>query len=112
MFEIVKKLSECDFVDKIEVIEMVDEHSIKLLKVKSEIRNETVLYISELHTREYQKYSYHWQSRNGELLLRWDNSPHHRELPNFPYHLHRGSSIEASFRVEIDDVLSEIRGLL
>lgn len=112
MFEIVKKLDESNIVEKVEIIEMVDEQSIKMLKLKAELRNRTILYIHELHTKKYQKYSYHWQNKDGKLFLRWDNSPHHKELPNFPYHLHKKSKIESSFRVEIDDVLSEIRNLL
>ncbi len=33
-------------------------------------------------------YSFHWQDRNGSLVRRWDNAPHHPELDSFPYHIH------------------------
>jgi uncharacterized protein DUF6516 len=30
-----------------------------------------------------QTYSYHWQTRKGVLLNRWDNAPHHLKLLHF-----------------------------
>ena len=37
---------------------------------------------------EIAKYSIHWQDRAGQLIRRWDNAPHHPDLPNAPHHLH------------------------
>jgi len=34
------------------------------------------------------KYSFHWQYPEGKLRRRWDNAPHHPELPNSPHHVH------------------------
>ena len=36
-----------------------------------------------------QDYSLHWQHSDGALVQRWDTSPHHSELANFPSHTHR-----------------------
>ena len=36
------------------------------------------------------KYSFHWQKADGALLRRWDNAPHHSEIPSFPHHIHDG----------------------
>lgn len=36
------------------------------------------------------KYSFHWQSSDGQLRKRWDNAAHHPEVPTHPYHLHEG----------------------
>ncbi len=65
---------------------------------------------SELHTREYldeyeKKYSFHWQTATGDLLVRWDNAQHHRELSTHPDHKHVDGGVEASFEVSLDDVL-------
>jgi hypothetical protein len=35
-------------------------------------------------------YSYHWASAGGNLIQRWDNTPHFPDLPNFPFHSHAG----------------------
>lgn len=37
------------------------------------------------------KYSFHWQDAGGELRRRWDNAPHHPEVPTHPHHVHDGS---------------------
>ena len=34
------------------------------------------------------KYSFHWQDAQGRLRRRWDNAPHHPNLPNAPHHVH------------------------
>lgn len=34
------------------------------------------------------KYSFHWQTKEGKLIKRWDNAPHHPEIETFPHHLH------------------------
>lgn len=37
------------------------------------------------------KYSFHWQSSDGQLRKRWDNAAHHPEVPTHPHHLHENS---------------------
>lgn len=36
------------------------------------------------------KYSYHWQNAAGDLRMRWDNAPHHQDVPTQPHHVHDG----------------------
>ncbi len=40
-------------------------------------------------------YSCHWSDAAGSLIRRWDNTPHHRDLPDFPHHIHAGSTGDA-----------------
>lgn len=35
-------------------------------------------------------YSYHWEGADGNLIYRWDNTPHFPTLPAFPHHIHDG----------------------
>lgn len=50
------------------------------------------------------KYSLHWQDANGKLVKRWDNAPHHPNLPNAPHHIHsRDGSIQDA--KQIPDIL-------
>ena len=37
------------------------------------------------------KYSFHWQSVEGQLRQRWDNAAHHPEVTTRPYHVHDGA---------------------
>lgn len=56
------------------------------------------------------KYRFHWQDSDGNLIVRWDNAPHHLSLPTFPYHIHDGgeANIQPHAQVSIADVLAEI----
>jgi len=40
---------------------------------------------------EVEKYSFHWQDAEGNLLKRWDNATHHPEISTNPHHIHDGS---------------------
>ena len=55
-------------------------------------------------------YSYQWMTSDGGLLGRWDNTPHHRTLPNFPHHYHAGEedNLVSSIGPDIGAVLDEI----
>ena len=37
-------------------------------------------------------YSYHWETAEGNLIYRWDNTPHFPNLLGFPHHIHDGQS--------------------
>lgn len=61
---------------------------------------------NELHIAEYVitephiqrlKYRYHLQSATKELLIRWDNAPHHPEIKTHPHHTHLQTN--SSFRI-------------
>lgn len=55
-------------------------------------------------------YSYHWQTKTGRLIKRWDNAPHHREIATFPDHLHDGAVVKKSKPMKLAKVLKEIAG--
>jgi hypothetical protein len=57
---------------------------------------------SSLHFREYldfeetdakRDYSYHYH-HGTEFMFRYDNTPHHRQIPTFPHHVHRHSEMQ------------------
>ncbi len=56
------------------------------------------------------KYSFQWQGNNGVLRKRWDNAPHHPELPTHPAHVHDGADdlVLPHFPVSTVDVLKII----
>jgi hypothetical protein len=96
----------------LEIIEVVEEASVQLLRVRAEIIDGSLLYVREAFFPYASKYSYHWQTRTGELLLRWDNAPHHPELSTQPHHKHVGEQIGPSARVSIEDVLAALAATL
>jgi len=60
------------------------------------------------------RYSYHYQDSQGELIFRYDNAPHHPELPDFPAHKHVGGQEkpEPAPAPDLADVLCEIDAIL
>jgi hypothetical protein len=56
------------------------------------------------------KYSFHWQSADGELCKRWDNAAHHPEVPTHPHHVHDGAdtNVVAHGPTSAEDVLASL----
>jgi hypothetical protein len=57
-------------------------------------------------------YRYHYQRADGTPVFRYDNAPHHPELPNFPHHKHIGDRVEPAEPPDLSEVLKEIDGIL
>ena len=50
---------------------------------------------------------YHLQRAGGELVFRYDNTPHFPDLPSFPHHKHLRDAVVASRKPGLLDVLRE-----
>ncbi len=107
-YKIIRALKESELVLDLQILELIEEETVNILKVKATLVDGSLLYITEVHTLEWQKYSYHWQDKDGTLRLRWDNSPHWPEIETHPHHLHKADKILPSPRVFIESVLTEI----
>ena len=57
-------------------------------------------------------YAYHYQRADGTLVFRYDNAPHHPEVPTFPDHMHIEGHVEATEPPDLNEVLRRIDGLL
>ena len=59
-------------------------------------------------------YSYHWADAAGQLIRRWDNTPHFPDLPGAPHHVHDGASstVASGHPVSLSDVLDEIAAVI
>jgi len=108
MEHIFQLLSDSVIVQKYEVLGLLQDEDFYYLKIKSFIVDGSILHIKiYLSDKEY-NYSFHWQKENGELIVRWDNAPHHREITTFPHHVHTGEMVEDSYKIMLDDVLKEM----
>ena len=60
-------------------------------RIKIFYTNRTVLEISNYLCFNYEikilRYSYNWFN-NKDVIIRWDNAEHHKEIDNFPFHKH------------------------
>jgi hypothetical protein len=105
---IIAALRRSPLVRDLEVIEMIEEEGVQFLRARAEVIDGSVLYVREAFFPNHSKYSYHWQTQTGELLLRWDNAPHHPEVPTHPDHKHEGGHIGPSARPSIEEILQEL----
>lgn len=56
------------------------------------------------------KYAYHWQNKEGNLLIRWDNAGHWKDISTFPHHKHveKVENVEDSNVRNVDQALEFI----
>ena len=56
------------------------------------------------------QYSYHYQTKDGKIIFRYDNAPHHKEIKSFPHHRHCESEqqVLATDEPSLNTVLKEI----
>jgi len=66
--------------------------------------NESVIYEDSL---KHLGYRYHFQGRQNQVLFRYDNTPHFRNLSTFPHHKHCPTEVVNSERPSIIEVLKE-----
>jgi len=59
------------------------------------------------------KYRYQLLDNQNNMIARWDNAPHHPEIPTHPYHKHlKDGKITSSSALSISDVLDELDDVL
>jgi hypothetical protein len=94
------------------VVELFErETNRKRLKATITFIDGSRLFIKDYNFGSERKYSYHWADRYGELIIRWDNAPHWRQITTFPHHKHIGSSerVEPSLEIDLSAVLLFIK---
>ena len=70
--------------------------------------DKSVLFHKVYFSYNIHKYSYHWQDSNANLIVRWDNSPFHKEIETFPHHKHEGEDVLPSLEIWFEDILAFI----
>ena len=96
-----------------EILDYKEGKSFYFLKIRAAIVDGSVLHIREFVSEEEYNYSFQWQ-RNGNLIIRWDNAPHHRDIETFPHHKHVGSkeNVQHSRELSLEDVLRVIEEMI
>lgn len=96
------------FIIDIEYIDFRSTNSFYYSKFILVFKDQSKLFITEFVSLNERSYSYHLQDQQNELIQRWDNSPHHREIETFPHHTHLDNKILASKEIILEDVLIQI----
>ncbi len=74
---------------------------------------EIAIFANKIHnTVSIDKYRYHYRDKQGQMLFRYDNAPHHREIPSHPHHKHTTDNIIQSTVPSLKDVLNEISAII
>lgn len=108
MLDIFYLLKENHIVKDAEILSLLQGGNFYYLKIKAYIVNDTLLFIKiYLSDTEYD-YSFHWQDKEGTLIARWDNAPHHPEIGTYPHHIHTPLGIKDSYDITLQDVLEQL----
>ena len=74
---------------------------------------EIAIFVAEFHNKLFiDKYRYHYSDKHGQMKFRYDNAPHHHEIPSFPHHKHTPDKIIPSKIPTIKDILNEISAII
>ncbi|MBI5192295.1 MAG: hypothetical protein HZA08_02500 [Nitrospirae bacterium] len=65
-----------------------------------------------LNTVTIDKYRFHYMGKNGQIIFRYDNAPHHHEIASFPHHKHTTNKVIQSTMPSLKDVLNEISAFI
>jgi hypothetical protein len=109
---IFKLLDSFSFVKNFKILDFKVFDSGVYYKIVIFLKNGTTLHARKYCNRQERNYSFHWQDQKGNLILRWDNSPHHEQLLTFPHHKHCKNYVEESMEITLEDVLLAIQGQL
>lgn len=112
MEDILNLLSESDIIKEHEILNLLQDEEFYYLRIKSSIIDESILHIKIYLSNTEYNYAFHWQKEDGELIIRWDNAPHHQELSTYPHHKHISHEVKESYTITLSDVLKEIKGYL
>ena len=110
MYYFLNLLQKSKIVSDLDILNFVDEEDIQIFYVKVSLIDKSILFVRELATTTESKYSYHWQTKTGKLICRWDNAPHYPYLKTFPHHKHKGSkqNVLPSEEITLEKVLKAI----
>ena len=110
--EILDCLNKSKLVKSYEVLDFKTFENGFYIKIKAVIADNTELFIREYTDEKERNYSYHWQDKNQNLILRWDNAPHHNGISTFPHHKHIKGKIKDNFNIDCFSILKEISVLI
>ena len=74
---------------------------------------EIAIFATESHnTLSIGKYRLHYMNSTGQMLLRYDNAPHHPEIDSYPHHKHTPYKIIPTTMPSLKDILNEISAII
>ncbi len=62
--------------------------------------------------KERPKYRFNLTDSKGDMIFRYDNAAHHRDVSTFPHHKHVSDEVKPSKEMGFTEVLSEIESMI
>jgi len=62
--------------------------------------------------KERPKYRFNLSDSKGDVIFRYDNAAHHKEIITFPHHKHVRTEVKPSKEVGLADVVAEIENMI
>ena len=84
MLKILHLLNESGVIKSYEIQDFKQGNNFYYIRVQAKLVNNTMLFIREYVSEEDYNYSYHWQEEDSQLIIRWDNAPHHNQIKTIP----------------------------
>jgi len=106
--EIIKCLEKSQIIKKYDVLVFEMFEGGFYLKIRVLLTDDFLLFVREYSDIRERNYSYHWQDREGRLVMRWDNAWHHGDIETYPHHVHHGNKILPSYHISCVEILKEI----
>jgi len=79
-------------------------------KLKIVFSDQSILFVREYVDESDRNYSFHWQDKDGHLITRWDNAPHHHNIATFPHHKHdKEDNVSGSTELILKEVIEIIK---
>lgn len=82
-----------------------------VLKVRVELKNGWLMDYWEHSAPGLRRYSFH-VFQGDQMIIRWDNAPHHPDVDTFPHHKHVGRRIESSEEMNLERVLAQLEKMI
>jgi hypothetical protein len=97
--------------DIISSVEFLPSRAPHLVHLRLVFTDGSCLHVSEdWQSGALGAYSYYWLDPKNDLIIGWDNAPHHTNIATFPHHKHVGSPAnrEPSNETTLEAVLAVI----
>ncbi len=108
--DILRLLDQADWIQDYEIQDFRQWSGGAYYKLKIAFKDESILFAREYIDESERNYAFHWQDKNGHLIMRWDNAPHHRNIVTFPHHKHnQENQVLESVEITIKEVIDIIK---
>lgn len=58
------------------------------------------------------KYRFNLTDGKGNMIFRYDNAAHHKDVPTYPHHKHISNEVKPSEEIGFAEILSEIENMI